>query len=175
MIVLGIDPGYERCGYAILKAVSKKEHGTRGKGQGSIPHTPYPSILDLGVIKTSPKEAFSDRLKEVGDDIALLLKTHQPDILSIEDLFFVQNVTNGLRVAEVRGMITYLAKQQSCLILEPKPIEVKHSFTGNGKADKKAMLEMAHHQFDLPTGRLIDDAIDALAIAYFGLLNAPKL
>ena len=156
-IILGIDPGYERCGYAVIRKAKT------------------PEIIDLGVIKTSSGDPFPLRLQEIGEDITQLINKHKPEIVGLEDLFFVQNITTGLKVAEVRGVITYLTSQNNAVLIEPKPVEVKKFFTGNGKADKKEMLIMAEKQFDLPQTKIIDDAVDALAIAYYALQHSSLL
>ena len=143
-MIIGIDPGYERCGFAVMG--------------------PKMQLVNFGVIKTTPKD-FSLRLHEIGQDFEQLLKKYKPNVLSIEDLFFVQNVTTGLKVAEVRGMLIYQAVNFGCQIYEPKPVEVKSSFTGNGKADKNAMAKIAQMQFGIDPGTTLDDAVDAIACA----------
>jgi len=150
MIILGIDPGYERCGFAVLEKNGSKLN-----------------LKTFGVIKTSAKDDFMTRQQEIADDFSSLLMIHQPDILSIEDLFFVQNVTTGLKVAQIRGILTFLAHEQGCTVYEPKPVEVKKAFCGDGKADKKAMQKMAQMMFKLKQGPKIDDAADAIGVAYF--------
>lgn len=144
VMILGIDPGYERCGFAVLDDNSE--------------------LVNFGVIKTKPKD-FSLRLQEIGQDFAQLLDKYQPTVLSIEDLFFVQNVTTGMKVSEVRGVLVYQAVEFGCQIVEPKPVEVKSSFTGDGKADKTAMAKIAQMQFGIDPGSTLDDAVDAIACA----------
>lgn len=150
MIILGIDPGYERCGFAILE-----------KNKGKL------SLLNFGVIKTSSRKDFPSRQLEIAEDFQSLLDKYKPDVLSIEDLFFAKNVTTGLKVAQVRGILIYLATKSGCLITEPKPVEVKSSFCGNGKADKKAMQQMAQMTFNLTHQPKLDDAADAIACAFW--------
>ncbi len=150
MVILGIDPGYERCGFAVLEK----------KGQTL-------SLLDYGIIRTDKKDDFHARQAEIGRDFAVLLEKYQPDTLSIEDLFFVQNITTGLKVSQVRGVLTYLATEAGCNVVEPKPVEIKAHFCGNGKADKKAMQQMAQMTFGLEKSPKIDDAADAIAAAHY--------
>jgi len=150
MIILGIDPGYERCGFAVLEK------------QGTTL-----TLLDYGIIRTSKKDDFQVRQAEIGNDFKALLERYKPEILSIEDLFFVQNVTTGLKVAQVRGVLTFLATEAGCRVIEPKPVEIKSHFCGNGKADKKTMQQMAQMTFGLEKSPKIDDAADAIAAAHF--------
>lgn len=151
MKILGIDPGFGLCGFAVLET-SKNE---------------TPKLLTFGVISTTVGDSFSDRLVELSDDFQSLLDKHQPEIVSIEDLFFAKNVTTGMQVAHARGVILFLAKKFGCQIIEPKPVEVKSSFTGNGKANKSEMKKMAKMVFKLEANPKIDDAADAIAVALF--------
>ncbi len=158
MKILGIDPGFGLCGFAVLDDKNKK--------------------LDLevfGVIKTTPKKNFAVRLLEIAEDFEKLLKKHQPDIVSIEDLFFTKNVTTGMQVAQVRGIIILLAHKFGCQIVEPKPVEVKNCFTGNGQATKPEMKKMAQLIFKLEKMPRLDDAADAIAVAYFVAQNKNQL
>jgi crossover junction endodeoxyribonuclease RuvC len=151
MIILGIDPGYGRCGYAVLQKNSQDLQ-----------------LLDYGTIKTEPVEYFPLRLEEIANDFVFLLEKYKPDLLSIEDLFFVKNVTTGLKVSQVRGILMLLAHQHGAQVVEPKPIEIKSFFTGNGKASKADMKRMAQTQFKLKTKLKLDDAADAIAAAFYG-------
>ncbi len=158
MIVIGIDPGYERCGFAVLESIN---------GQAKL--------LNYGTIKTAPKTEFITRQAEIADDFASLLDRYKPEMLAIEDLFFVQNITTGLKVAQVRGVLTHLAHAAGLRVVEPKPTEVKKFFCGDGKADKRAMQQMAQLTFKLKHSPKIDDAADAIAIAYWGAQVSPQL
>ncbi len=159
MIFLGIDPGYERCGFAVIEKF----------GSAQV------KLLNYGLIKTRSSDLFAVRQSEIAEDFSTLLERYKPDMLSIEDLFFAQNVTTGLKVAQVRGILTYLAHDFGCQIIEPKPVEVKKFFCGDGKADKLAMKQMAQVTFSLRSSPKIDDTADAIALAYFGAMNVDFL
>ncbi len=154
MKIIGIDPGFERCGFAVLEKEGPKIN-----------------LLTSGIIKTNKNAKFLDRQSEVADDFQALLSRYTPKVLSIEDLFFVQNITTGLKVAQVRGVLTFLAKEAGCKIVEPKPTEVKKTFCGDGKADKNAMKRMVKIMFNLEKSPKVDDVADAIAIAYFAAQN----
>jgi crossover junction endodeoxyribonuclease RuvC len=155
MKILGIDPGFGLCGFAIIE---KEKNNTL-------------KLESFGVIKTKPQKDFSIRLSEIAEDFQFLLKKHNPDVLSMEDLFFVQNITTGLNVSQVRGVLLYLAHTSGLRIVEPKPVEVKHCFTGNGKATKGEMKKMAQIIFQLDASPRTDDSADAIAVAYFAAQN----
>ncbi len=150
MIILGIDPGYERCGFAVLE----KQNRTL------ILHT-------FGVIKTQATKNFPLRLQEIGEDFQSLLDKYKPQVMSIEDLFFVQNITTGIKVAQVRGTLMYLAHKSGCQIVEPKPMEAKQAFTGNGHATKLEMQKMAQILFGMESIPTQDDAVDAIAAGFY--------
>lgn len=148
MKVLGIDPGYAICGYAVLSGES---------------------LVSFGAIRTPAGLPFSERLREIGSDIEALLDRFQPDLVGLEGLHFVQNVTTGLQVAQVRGVILYLCAARGIRVLEPKPTAVKASFTGDGAADKQAVQRMARHTFGVEPA--LDDAADAIAVAWWTTKN----
>ncbi|MCK5460647.1 crossover junction endodeoxyribonuclease RuvC [Candidatus Gracilibacteria bacterium] len=154
MKIIGIDPGYERCGFAILEKKNSELF-----------------LKSFGIIRTDSKTPFVERQTEIARDFSQLLKKHKPQVLSIEDLFFAQNVTTGLKVAQIRGILIYLAHEFGCRILEPKPVEIKSAFCGNGKANKVEMQKMTQIIFNLESSPKMDDAADAIAAGFFATQN----
>ena len=154
MKILGVDPGYGLCGFAVLN-----------KDKGNI------SLETFGVIRTKPNSNFQDRLMEIANDFKAILSKHKPDVVSIEDLFFVQNVTTGIQVAQVRGVLLLLSHEHGAQIVEPKPVEIKQCFTGDGKASKSAMKKMAQMIFKMETTPKLDDGVDAIAAAFYAVQN----
>ncbi len=154
-IILGIDPGFGRCGFAVIR-----------RNGGEV------RCITHGVIETHSGGEFSERLVEIGDDLLSLLKKYEPSRLVMEQLFFAKSTTTALQVAEVRGLITYLCAKQGILVEAVLPNEVKLALTGYGRADKKQMQEMIKMTFKLEAVPKPDDAADALAIAYTGALKA---
>lgn len=149
MRILGFDPGYGRLGFGVVDA-------SRGKA----------TAVTFGVITTVAGRKQQDRLLEINNDAESLIKAHKPDLIAIEELFFVKNVTTGLKVAEVRGILLYLAAKHGIRVQEVKPVEVKMALTGYGKADKSQMQQMVKAVFGLSKIPKPDDAADALAIAW---------
>lgn len=150
-IVLGFDPGYERCGFGIIEIVSDAV-----------------KCMGHGVIKTKAGVDFCLRLQEIAEDVEVLLDRYEPDEVIIEDLFFAQSTTNALKVAEVRGILKLLATKKGILVKEVKPTEVKLALTGDGRADKKQVQEMVKRIFGFRAVPKPDDAADAIAVAYAG-------
>ncbi|MEO8581095.1 MAG: crossover junction endodeoxyribonuclease RuvC [Patescibacteria group bacterium] len=145
--ILAIDPGYDRCGWAVV--IGKLDQAS----------------FQYGSIETNKNETFFQRLSQVISFLEKMIQLYQPTDLAIETLFFSKNVKTAMRVAEVRGAITGLCLQHSMKIFEYSPIEVKQAATGNGKADKKAIEKMVRLQLKIPASeKLLDDTLDALAI-----------
>ncbi len=149
--VIGIDPGYGRCGFAVIEE--------QGRDWKCIRH---------GVFTTSQEKYHEDRLAELGLDFQSVVRQYKPDLLVIEELFFSKNQTTALKVSEVRGVILFLARKEGLDIVQVKPNEVKLAVTGYGRADKKQIQEMVKTIFGFKDIPKPDDAADALAIAWTG-------
>lgn len=144
--ILGIDPGLETVGFAFLE--DKK-------------------LIDFGVIKTSSGDQTPARLHDIFVDFTELLNEFSPDIIAIEKLFFVQNVTNGIAVAGARGVLLLVAFQKGVSILEVSPKDAKLAVCGSGNAPKSQIQKAVQKIFGLPNPPQPDDAADAIAIAYW--------
>ncbi|MBQ6396470.1 crossover junction endodeoxyribonuclease RuvC [Candidatus Saccharibacteria bacterium] len=149
MRILGVDPGTGICGFGVINVPKR----------GAI------SLLDSGAIMTPPHTPLPDRLLDIYDSLHEIIKEDQPDVISIEKLFFMQNITTGISVAEARGVVLLVAKQTGLPIFEYSPNEVKKAMTGYGHADKKQMQEMVRVFLKMDKVIKPDDAADAVAIA----------
>jgi len=150
MKILGIDPGYERLGVAILEKnkTDKKER-----------------VLFSECFKTSAKLAFPERLQLIGKEIKTIIKKYKPEILSIETLFLNTNQKTVMQVAEVRGVIIYEAIQAGLKIFEASPPQIKMATTGYGKANKEQIMKMVKILVEIDKNKASDDELDAIAIA----------
>ncbi|MEA3273295.1 MAG: crossover junction endodeoxyribonuclease RuvC [Patescibacteria group bacterium] len=148
MIILGIDPGFARTGYGIIK-----------KEKGKI------TVLDFGCIITEKDQDFPDRLVRINTDLVSLLKKSKPDSCAIEDLFFFKNSKTVLAVAAARGVLMFTVKKKHIPISEYTPLQVKQAVTGYGRADKAQIMSMVKHILKIKTSIKLDDTSDALAIA----------
>jgi len=158
MIILGIDPGTTRVGYAVIE---KKDSDNL-------------NLLICGCLESKNKEQ-KDRLKEISDLISGLILEYHPKILAIEKLFFTRNAKTALAVAEARGVIINSANSLNLNIREFTPLEVKVAITGYGKAEKEQVKKMACRILKLEKMPKIDDTSDALAIALTACYTNPKL
>ena len=148
MRILGIDPGYGITGFGIVEA-------QRGRCQ----------LLRCGAITTPPNTDFNWRLGEIYNDMTQLLQTAQPEAVAIEELFFGQNVTTGINVAQSRGVILLAIHQAGLPVFEYKPMQVKQAVVGYGNATKHQVMDMTKRILELPAVPKPDDAADAVAIA----------
>jgi len=88
MRVLGFDPGTATTGYGVVEA--------KGSRLQHIAH---------GAIRTPAGQPFAQRLKTIFHEATRLRETYAPDAVAIEKLYFSQNVTTGIAVAQARGVL----------------------------------------------------------------------
>jgi len=156
MKILGIDPGFERLGVAVLE---KNKSDKKEK------------VLFSECFHTSAKLEFCERLKLIGEEIKNVIKKYKPDVLSIETLFLTTNQKTVMHVAEVRGVVIYEAMQANLKIFEASPPQIKIATTGYGKADKNQIIKMVKILVDIDNSKKSDDELDAIAIALTAFAN----
>src|ERR1035437_628322 len=145
--VVAIDPGFDRIGVAVLIKENSKE-----------------KLLYSTCIVTNRNETKAERLGMIGKEIKKIIKRWNPEYLAIEKLFFNQNTTSVIGVAEARGVILYEAALAGLEIFEYGPQEIKIATTGYGKATKKQVADMVQKILNLKSMPLLDDEIDAIAV-----------
>lgn len=148
MRILGIDPGYATVGWGVLEFDNMRFN-----------------VVNYGSITTSAETPFEKRLSEIYDDIGVVLDKFSPDCMSIEKLFFNDNITTGIDVAHARGVIMVAAVQHDVKIYEYTPLQVKSAVTGYGYAEKHQVQEMIKNILHLKAVPKPDDTADALALA----------
>lgn len=124
-----------------------------------------PAMVDAGVIRTPVKQEDSERLLTIYGELKELIELHKPDVMSVEKLFFMRNVTTAMSVSQARGVVLLLAKQHELKLYEYTPLQIKQAVTGYGKADKKQVQEMVRVLLGLSEVPQPDDCADALAAA----------
>lgn len=148
MRILGIDPGTGITGFGIVDAKSGRQ-----------------SLVDAGVIRTPANSPMPDRLLTIFENINEIIAEFKPQIMSIEKLFFAQNVTTAMSVSQARGVVILAAGQAGMQIFEYTPLQIKQTITGYGKADKSQMQEMVRVLMNLKEIPKPDDCADAIAAA----------
>ena len=147
MIVLGVDPGTARVGWAIIE------------------HRDEPRAVAFGCFETESSSSMPERLRLIHLHVCDLIRDFRPDVVVVEQLFFARNVTNALAVGQARGVLLLAAALSSLPVREYTPAEVKQAVVGYGKADKPQMQEMVRLILGLDSIPTPDDAADALAVA----------
>lgn len=150
MKILGIDPGYDRVGWGIITVSERREV----------------SVLSYGCIQTDKKGSLLQRYSQVISEMSTMLAQHKPDEVSLESIFFSKNQKTAMHVSEARGVIISTLIPFSIPITEYTPNQVKLTVTGSGAADKKAVEKMVRMQLKIADTKIIDDTIDAIAIAF---------
>ncbi len=146
--ILGIDPGYGITGFGLIES-------QRGQSR----------LLQCGAITTPAGMDFSARLEIIYEDMRKLLEVAKPDAVAIEELFFGQNVTTGIGVAQSRGVILLAIRQAGLEVSSYKPMQVKQAVVGYGNATKHQVMDMTKRLLHLEAMPKPDDAADAIAIA----------
>ena len=152
MKILGIDPGYERIGVAIVEKGQRKD-----------------SVLFSDCLITDRKKPHEERLLTIKNYLEKIIQKWQPEKMAIEKLFFNENQKTALKVAEARGVIICEACDKKIPIIEIGPLEVKMAITGYGRSDKRQMKIMLEKITDINKKIKYDDEYDAIGIGIAGL------
>lgn len=148
MRIIGIDPGTGILGFGVIDVV-----GGRSK------------LVTAGVIKTPAHTPLDQRLEEIFHGLNQIIAETQPNVMSIEKLFFAQNITTAISVSHARGVAMLCGRLAHLPIAEYTPLQIKQTLTGYGRAEKKQIQEMVRLHLNLQTVPKPDDAADALAAA----------
>ncbi|GMU73808.1 MAG: crossover junction endodeoxyribonuclease RuvC [Candidatus Campbellbacteria bacterium] len=154
MRVLGIDPGYDRLGLAVVE-------GDRQK------HT----VVISECFETDPKEPFERRLHAAVSRMRSIVQEHRPDCVALETLFFSKNQTTAMHVAETRGALIFAATDAGVSVQQYAPQEVKVAVSGSGRGSKDDVAHMLHKLIALPPKKMLDDEYDAIAVALTCLVS----
>jgi len=150
-IILGIDPGYARMGWGVIKL------------SGANPVRM--ECLGFGCVETPKEEEMGTRLAYLNDALAQIIAHYQPNDIAIEELFFSKNVKTAMLVAHARGVIMMRSAMHSGRIFEYRPNVIKLAVAFDGRADKKQMISAVKQILNFQTAPKLDDTADALAIA----------
>jgi len=149
MIVLGIDPGFARCGYGVVEYQDRK-----GK------------VLAFGCVEPKVSESDEFKLNYVYDELDKVIKKFSPNFFAVEKVFYNSNAKTVIKVGAAIGVVKLVAYKNGLKVLEYTPLQVKMSLTGYGKADKNQVQQMIKNVFKLDSIPQPDDAADALAVSY---------
>jgi len=149
--ILGIDPGFGRTGLGIIDIKNSK-----------LTHVWH------SCIETPSDVPFTERLQTIRNDLTEAIRRFNPDVASVEHLFFQSNVKTAINVGMARGVILLALADANLPTVELTPNEIKQTVAGHGAADKKQIQYMVKRFLCLKDAPKPDDAADALAIAIAG-------
>lgn len=149
-IILGIDPGYARVGWAIVKKVSNK---------------PGITLIKYACLETEKTEKMEARLNFVYDEITKICLAEKPEVCCIEKLFFARNVSTAMLVSEAFGVILVALKKQGVEIFPYTPMQIKKVVTGSGRGTKDQVHASVNEYFKTTSTIKLDDTVDAIAAA----------
>lgn len=149
-IIMGIDPGTNVMGYAVLGVKGKKTE-----------------MIMMGVIKLNKIEGHYLRLRRIFDRVSGLVAEYLPDEMAIEAPFFGKNVQSMLKLGRAQGVAMAAALSRDIPIAEYAPLSVKQAITGNGAASKEQVANMLKRLLNIADEKMphLLDATDALAVA----------
>ncbi|MBI2612185.1 crossover junction endodeoxyribonuclease RuvC [Candidatus Gottesmanbacteria bacterium] len=147
-IILGIDPGFGRIGFALVK-----EQGQDFK------------VQEYGCLETPQNTSQYHRLLLIFEKVKGLIKKNKPDVVAMEEIFFGRNVTTAFQVGKAHGVVQLASTQSNIPVVYYTPAHIKISVTGYGHADKTQIQKMVKSILHLREIPKPDDAADALAIA----------
>lgn len=158
-VILGIDPGTNVMGYAIVGVNGKK-----------------PSLVAMGVLELSKMENHYMKLHRIHTRVLSLCEQYLPDELSIEAPFYGKNVQSMLKLGRAQGVAMAAALERDVPISEYEPRKIKLAITGNGAASKEQVKEMLRRILSIPKENLPEklDASDALAAALCHFYESSK-
>ena len=156
MRVIGIDPGYERLGVAIMEKQRDKN-----------------LVLFSSCLRTSKELTLSERYFKLGQEVQKLIEFWSPKSLAIEKLFFTKNQKTVMGVSETKGVIIYIAKSFGLRVYEYTPLQIKIAVVGYGKATKEQIVYMLNNilKIDKKESARYDDEFDAIAVALTCLVS----
>jgi len=158
MIAIGIDPGYDRLGIAVATKTNQRD------------------ILKFSAcIESRRQDTFAQRLLMVADEVEKVFNQWPGAEVALEEVFFSQNKNTALKVAEVRGVINYLAAKNNLPVYHYSPQAVKLAVASSGNAGKDQVIAMVTRLVNFPKLPKHDDEYDAVAVALAHLNSSAAL
>ncbi len=147
MIVLGIDPGLQVCGYAVVDADSEK-------------------LVEAGIFSTDTSRELAGRLNQIAEDIDAILERFAPEVVAVEELYsHYKHPKTAILMGHARGVILQRAADADAEVRSFAATKIKKSLTGNGRASKGQMQRAIQSVLGLAEPPEPDDVADAAAVA----------
>jgi crossover junction endodeoxyribonuclease RuvC len=148
-VLLGIDPGLNCTGYAVIRRSS------RG-----------PALIEAGVVRSTRGATLAARVHEIGAGVRELIAEHRPEALAIEQVFcHGQHPKTAVLMAHARGAILFAAGERGMTIVHYTPTQIKRLLTGSGRAGKEQVQQAIARELRLSGPPEPNDVADACAVA----------
>lgn len=146
---LGIDPGLNRTGYAILEHSSKS-----------------PVLCEGGIIRSHQDANLAARVHEIGAGIREVIEEYKPDVMVIEQVFTTPKFPKtSIIMAHARGAILFAAHDAGIPVVHYTPTQIKRLITGSGRASKDQIQHAIKTELGLKSILEPNDVADAFAAA----------
>lgn len=169
-LILGIDPGLQTTGYAVLRF-------TDGPASG-VGMSPC-SVAEAGVVRASPKESLGNRVQAIYQGVREVLESFRPCAVALEELYsHYEMPRTAILMGHARGVICLAASQGNVPVVGYSATQVKKILTGNGRAPKSQVQQAIQRELRLPRLPEPADVADALAIAlchYYLQQRSPQI
>lgn len=148
-LTLGIDPGLNRTGYAVMERTSTG-----------------PVLREGGVIRSTQGKTLAERVFEIASGVREVIVEFRPSVLAIELVFsHGQFPKTAVLMSHARGAILFVARDHTLPVVHYTPTQIKRLLTGSGKASKEQMQHAIRHELRLPQILEPNDVADAAAVA----------
>lgn len=150
--ILGIDPGLQISGYAVIERQNNK-----------------PLVLEAGIVRGSPGRTKADmatRLNNIYISLVELIEQFGPSVMAVEQLYAHYNhPRTAILMGHARGVILLSAGQKNIPVVSYNATRIKKTITGNGRASKEQMQYTIMRELALPQLPEPPDVADAMAAA----------
>ena len=147
--MLGVDPGLNRTGYAILQRSDAR-----------------PILREGGVLRSTPEKSLAERVLELGRGLREVIEEFKPQVLAIEQVFSTsQFPKTAILMAHARGGLLYVASDLGVPVVDYTPTQIKRLLTGSGKASKEQIQHAIRQELKLDKVLEPNDVADAFAVA----------
>jgi len=147
--VLGIDPGLEVTGWAVVSEAASRLRA-----------------LACGVIRTRPGDPLEVRLQAIFEGAQAVIEQQNPEALALEELYSAYaHPRTAILMGHARGIVCLCAALHGVPLFHYSATQVKRSLTGNGRASKQQVQGMVGTLLGVDLSRHPADVADAMALA----------
>ena len=152
MRILGVDPGLQVTGYAVLEAAA------RG-----------PLVCEAGVIRTAEGRETPDmarRLLLLYNGLVEVVGQFRPNVMVVEQLYaHYEHPRTAILMAHARGVMYLAAAEHEMPVVSYNASRIKKTITGHGRASKEQVQYTMMRELRLAQVPEPPDVADALAAA----------